>query len=102
MAKAKTGLLEVKCPCCEAELKVDIATGAVISHKAHEKPRMIEDLAAAVAGLKGAEARREEAFLKSVEAHKSSKDILNKKFDELLRQAKENPDSAPPKRDIDL
>jgi len=28
--------------------------------------------------------------------------VLEKKFDELLRQAKENPDYTPPKRDIDL
>ena len=27
---------------------------------------------------------------------------MNTKFDELLRQAKENPDVTPPKRDIDL
>ena len=28
--------------------------------------------------------------------------VLSAKFDELLKQAKENPDLPPPKRDIDL
>jgi hypothetical protein len=28
--------------------------------------------------------------------------VLEKKFDELLKQAKENPDAPPPMRDIDL
>ena len=28
--------------------------------------------------------------------------VLEKKFDELFKQAKENPDMTPPKRDIDL
>ena len=28
--------------------------------------------------------------------------VLARKFDELLKQAKESPDTAPPKRDIDL
>jgi hypothetical protein len=28
--------------------------------------------------------------------------VLAKKFDELLKQAKENPDVTPPMRDIDL
>jgi hypothetical protein len=28
--------------------------------------------------------------------------VLEKKFDELFKRAKENPDQAPPKRDIDL
>ena len=35
-------------------------------------------------------------------AEKARGGILNTKFDELLRQAKENPDLTPPKRDIDL
>ena len=83
-------------------LKVDPQTSAVISHKELEKPKMIEDLASAVAGLKGEEAKREDLFQKSFTAHKSSADILNKKFDELLKQAKENPDETPRKRDIDL
>jgi hypothetical protein len=102
MAKGKQSLLEVKCPCCEAELKVDAATGAVIAHKAPEKPRPIEDIAAAVADLKGAEARREDAFQKSFAAHKTHHDVLSKKFDELFKQAQENPDAPPPPRDIDL
>ena len=95
-------LLEVECPCCQAALKIDPETQAVISHKVPEKPPPIEDLAAAVAKLKGEAGRREEVFRKQVEAEKSRGQVLNTKFDELLRQAKENPDLPPPKRDIDL
>ena len=95
-------LLEVTCPCCISTLKVDPQTGAVISHKEPEKPKPIEDLAAAIAGLKGESAKREDMFQKSFSAHRSSSDILNKKFDELLKQAKESPDATPRKRDIDL
>ena len=83
-------------------LKIDPETHAVITHKAPEKPPPIEDLAAAVAKLKGEAGRRDEVFRKQVEAEKSRGAVLNSKFDELLRQAKENPDSTPPKRDIDL
>jgi hypothetical protein len=96
------GLFEVECPCCRAALKVDPVTRAVIAHKVPEKPPAIEDLAAAVAKLKGEEGRRDEVFRKQVEAEKSRGAVLNTKFDELLRQAKENPDLTPPKRDIDL
>ena len=56
----------------------------------------------AVAKLKGEAGRRDEVFRKQVEAEKSRGAVLNSKFDELLRQAKENPDLTPPKRDIDL
>jgi hypothetical protein len=95
-------LIEVACPCCEAMLKIDPETSAVISHKVPEKPPAIEDLAAAVAKLKGESGRREEVFRKSVESEKMHGKVLEKKFDELLKQAKENPDLTPPKRDIDL
>jgi len=96
------GLLEVRCPCCEAVLKIDVETRAVISHKVPEKPKPIEDLAAEVAKLKGAAGRREEVFQKSFAAEKMHGKVLEKKFDELFKQAKENPDLTPPKRDIDL
>src|SRR5215469_3917176 len=96
------GLYEIECPCCQATLKIDPDTRAVISHKVQEKPAPIEDLAAAVAKLKAEAGRREEVFRKEVEAEKSRGQVLNTKFDELLRQAKENPDLTPPKRDIAL
>jgi hypothetical protein len=95
-------LIEVECPCCQAILKVDAETEAVISHKVPEKPPAIEDLAAAVAKLKGEAGRRDEVFRKSVESHKMHGKVLEKKFDEMLRQVKENPDAPPPKRDIDF
>ena len=95
-------LFEIECPCCNARLKVDPETRAVISHTVPEKPPAIEDLAAAVAKLKGEAGRRDEVFRKQVEAEKSHGKVLSKKFDELLKQARENPDVTPPKRDIDL
>ena len=95
-------LFEVECPCCQARLKIDPETRAVISHQVPEKPPAIEDLAAAVAKLKGEAGRRDEVFRKQVETEKLHGKVLEKKFDELLKQAKENPDLTPPKRDIDL
>ena len=99
---AESQFISVTCPCCEAELVIDPETGAVIRHKEHEKPRTMADIEAAVQHYKGSAGRREDAFKKSVEAHKSQADVLNKKFDEMLRLAKENPDAPPPKRDIDF
>ncbi len=102
MAKGANELFDVECPCCQAKLKVDPRTHAVISFKEAEKPRTLEDIDAGLAHLKGAAARREEAFRKSFEAHKTHGEVLQKKFEELFRQAKESPDTPPPKRDIDL
>jgi hypothetical protein len=95
-------LIEIVCPCCQAVMKIDAETQSVISHKVPEKPRPIEDLAAEVAKLKGEGARREQLFQKSFEAEKSHGKVLEKKFEELFKQAKENPDLKPPTRDIDL
>jgi hypothetical protein len=96
------GMFDVECPCCQALLKIDPETRAVIAHTVPEKPPAIEDLAAEVAKLKGAGARREELFQKQFAAEKSHGKVLERKFDELFKRAKENPDLTPPKRDIDL
>ena len=101
MAK-KGELIHVTCPCCQAELFIDPQTAAVIRHKEHVKPPSIADFETAVQRMKGESGRREDAFQKSVEAHKSHHDVLSKKFDEMLKVAKENPDEPPPKRDIDF
>lgn len=102
MRRMAEGVFEVLCPCCAAALKVDAATGVVLAHKKPEKPAPVEDLAAAVSKLKGEAARREEIFEKSFSEHNQRQSILDKRFDELFRQAKEDPDQRPPQRDIDL
>jgi hypothetical protein len=95
-------LITVTCPCCQAELHIDPETSAVIRHKEHVKPPSIADFETAVQRMKGESGRREDAFKKSVESHKTHQDVLSKKFDEMLKVAKENPDEPPPKRDIDF
>jgi hypothetical protein len=96
------GMFDVACPCCQAILKIDPETQVVIAHTVPEKPKPIEDLAAEVAKLKGEEARRDEVFRKQMEAEKSHGKVLEKKFDELFKRAKESPEDDKPLRDIDL
>ena len=95
-------VIDVVCPCCQAALRVDSESGAVLSKKLPEKPPAIEDLGAAAKALKGEAAKREELFQKSFANQKTHLSLLDKKFDELLKQAKESPDTEPPKRDFDL
>ena len=95
-------MFDVICPCCQAELKIDPETRAVITFKAPEKPRELADIEVGLDRLRGAAARREEAFQKSFEAEKKQPQVLARKFDELFKKAMENPDEPPPKRDIDL
>lgn len=95
-------MFDLACPCCQAELKIDPETRSVITFKAAEKPRELADLEVGLERLKGAAARREEAFQKSFAAEKMQAQVLAKKFDELFKKAKETANEPPPKRDIDL
>ena len=97
------GTIQVECPCCGTAMKVDAQTGAVLTHKEPEKPKAIEDLPTAVASLKVEAQRREDIFQKSLADQKTRHSVLDKKFDELFKQAKESPDTGRPFRpDIDL
>lgn len=94
-------LIKVTCPCCQAELHIDLKTEAVIRYEEHVKPPSIADMETAVQRFKGEAGKREDAFQKSVNENKNRADILNKKFDEMLRLAKETPDAPAPKRPFD-
>lgn len=95
-------MFEVVCPCCSATLHVDPETRTVIHHKEPEKKPLIEDLQVAVQQLKGEAAKRNDAFEKSFASHKSADKVREKKFEELLKLAKEDKSDAPPKRAFDL
>ncbi len=102
MAESKTALFEVPCPCCGATLRIDPETQAVLHFQEPVKKPLIEDLQSAVQNLKGEAARRNEAFEKSFASHLNAEKVRDRKFDELLKQAKEDKTGAPPKRPFDL
>ena len=99
---AKPSAFDVTCPCCQCTLTIDPVLQAVIHHQPFAKPvAPMEDLAEAVQKLKGAAARREDAFQKSLSDVKNRESLLNRKFDELLKHAQADPNTGPPKRDLD-
>lgn len=102
MAVPSSPLIEVACPCCGSTLQIDPETRAVIYHKEPERKPIIDDLQAAVRGLKGEAEKRNELFEKSFASHLSADKVREKKFEELLKQAKEDKSGAPPKRAFDL
>ena len=92
--------LEVTCPCCQATLVIDLNLGRVISHKEPERADKPE-LAEAHRIIAEQAARREAIFQQSVDAEKTRGDALSKRFEEALRQAKQEPVTKP-MRDFDL
>jgi hypothetical protein len=99
MAKLRSEL-ELTCPCCGSILIVDTNLGRIVSHKQPERADKPE-LDDAHRILSAETARREALFQQSVEAEKGRGDALAKRFEEALRQAREEP-LTKPMRDFDL
>src|SRR5215472_12146421 len=91
---------ELLCPCCNARLKIDSDLKAVIDHEAPKVPRKFGTVDDAIGAMKVQDSEREKKFAASIEAEKSKKDVLNRKFDELFEKTKG--DTSKPIRDIDL
>jgi hypothetical protein len=92
--------LEVSCPCCQTVLVIDTNLGRVVSHKEPDRGNKPE-LGDAQRILAAEAARREAIFQQSVDTEKHRGDALSKRFDEALRQAKDEPVTKP-MRDFDL
>jgi len=97
---AKKASLKVTCPHCQAKLTVDPALGAVIAHEPPSKSGPARDLDTALQALQDASAKREEAFKESLKAEQTKGRVLDRKFQESLKKAKDAP--TPPLRPIDL
>jgi hypothetical protein len=92
--------IEVACPCCNATLVVDLNLGRVVRHNEPERADKPE-LSEAQRIIAEQAARREAMFQQSVESEKTRGDALSRRFEEALRQAKEEPITKPV-RDFDL
>ena len=91
---------EVVCPCCQSTLVIDQGLKRVVRHVEPErtdKPKLDE----AHRILAEEKARRDALFEQSVLSEKTRGDALSKRFEEALKQAKDEPVTKP-KRDFDL
>jgi len=101
MAKVKEQIFEIACPDCGAMIRVDAATGLVVSHTSAPRKRMFEDLETAAQAMRAQEERKESIFRQSVDAERNKADLLEKKFADALRKAKDAPEGKP-LREFDL
>ena len=99
MAKLKSEI-ELTCPCCSAVLVIDKNLDRIVSHR--QPPREdTPDLDRAAQLVADEKARREAIFEQSVESQRTRGDALSKRFEEALKQAREEPITKPT-RDFDL
>jgi len=93
--------IHITCPCCDAILTVDPSLSVVLDHKVPARPQMAANLQDAVKQVKGEANRRDEKYKQLAEAEKNKSKVLEAKFQELFKKAKEEPLEKPLK-DIDL
>ncbi len=100
---AEPSKLTLRCPDCESHLVVDATTGEVLYHKKAKAPSGADrDFDMLLEELKEEKSQAEEIFEREVEAHRDRDRLLEERFEEALRQAKQDPDDGPPPRPIDL
>ena len=88
------------CPCCQATLIIDVNLRRIVRHEQPVRGDRPE-LSDAQRILAEEAARREAIFQESVAAEKNRGDALSKRFEEALRQARQEPITKPT-RDFDL
>ncbi|HEY6200345.1 MAG TPA: hypothetical protein VI231_17205 [Candidatus Binatia bacterium] len=101
MAENNASTIQVVCPCCNATLTIDPVLAAVLEHKLPVKPPPVAHLKDAAQLVKDEAARRDEKYQQLAEAEKNKGKVLDRKFQELLKKAQEEPITKPLK-DIDL
>ena len=101
MAKKPKPPIEVTCSCCQARLTVDTELAVVLSHVSPPKPAPDVDISDSARILAEQASKREDKFRDSWEAESKKEDVLNRKFEEALKKAKDQP-AEKPLRDFDL
>jgi len=101
MSTDETKNIQVACPCCDALLTIDPSLAIVLTHKLPERPQLVTHLKDAVQFVKEEANKRDEKYQQIAEAEKNKSKVLEAKFQELFKKAKEEPITKPLK-DIDL
>lgn len=101
MAK-KADAFEVTCPDCGGILKVDPDTRSIIGHTPAPRKRTFEDFEGAARAMREQEERKESLFRQSMETERNKQDVLDRRFAEAVKKAKDNPTTGKPLREFDL
>jgi hypothetical protein len=87
---ADTTRFTLICPCCEATLKIDAQTGAILSHEEKAKPMASFD--EMLKGLDKQKQMREQIFQQELGSQKDRERLLEEKFQEAMKRAEKDKD----------
>ncbi len=90
------------CPHCQATLKVDAEAGVVVSHEAPREEREKVDFETRLRQIQEEKARAADRMAEAMRREQSRGRIMEDRFRELMDRARDEDDSTPPVRDIDL
>lgn len=93
--------IQISCPCCDAILTIDPGLSTVLTHKLPQRPHVVTQMKDAAKFVKEEATKRDEKYQQLAEAEKNKSKVLEAKFQELFKKAKEEPVTKPLK-DIDL
>jgi hypothetical protein len=87
--------LELTCPCCEATLVVDSATGTVIHHVPKPEARKHESIGGILGTLEAKKDSAEKLFQREMASLKDRDRLLEERMQEAFKRAKESKDDKP-------
>jgi hypothetical protein len=100
---SETRKISLRCPDCNSELVVDVATGEILSHRKAKQPIAGgKDFDSLLKGLQDDKNKAEDIFQREVAALKDRDRLLEEKFREAMKRAEEDPSEGPPPRPFDL
>jgi len=89
----------VICPCCEATLTIDAATGALLSHE--EKKKVLGSFEELKGELGKQKEHREQIFAQEMSSMRDRERLLEEKFKEAMKRA-DTDEGKPYRNPLDL
>lgn len=86
--------LDVRCPCCSTRLLVDAGTGVVLRED-RPKKAPAKSFEAALHEEQSRKAVADSLFGSALEAQKHEQDLLERKFEEAMKKAAQEPPGKP-------
>jgi hypothetical protein len=99
-ATTMSATIDVLCPCCGNKMTVDAASGEILAEE-RPQPKPTKSFEQAMTDVNTGAQKREEAFSKASDRTRNLQDLLDKKFEEARKKAKDEKGKPPSIFDLD-
>jgi hypothetical protein len=102
VSAASENTFDVTCPDCGGILRIDPLLRTIVSHTSAPRKRTFDDFETAARVMREGEERKQSLFRQAVDAEKNKADLMERRFADALKKAKESPATERPLREFDL